>query len=190
MERRRRGLSNAKGGIGFRRMSCHPGRNFATPTWRVTTVNVEAKFLQRVAIVPLITESWVGPLEPCTVFTVTENGRALVGGNEDREDLPVRAWFLVPGAATHGMVLFGFINGWSQAGMNVQGLCFDRVAGDETGRHRCRPYPQRTFPWSGGACPAFEYEFLQEARLGTWPLSVKFRRHPPSQSFSFELQKR
>ena len=25
-----------------------------------------------------------------------------------------------------------------------------------TGRHRCRPYPQTTFPWSGGACPAFD----------------------------------
>ncbi len=97
--------------------------------------------MQRIAAALLITAFSVGLLEPCTIFTATENGRTLVGGNEDWEDLPVRVWFISPGEGAHGMVLFGFINGWAQAGMNDQGLFFDWVAGFETGWTRSPDLP-------------------------------------------------
>ena len=75
----------------------------------------------------------VGRLEPCTFFTATHDGRTLVGNNEDWEDVPTRVWFLARQEGAFGRVLFGFINGWVQGGMNGQGLFLDWVAGYTTG---------------------------------------------------------
>jgi hypothetical protein len=77
----------------------------------------------------LVVALFAGLLEPCTIFTATKDGRTLVGNNEDWDNYPTRVWFLTPGEGAHGMVLFGFINGWAQGGMNDQGLFFDWVSG-------------------------------------------------------------
>lgn len=80
-------------------------------------------------------------LEPCTVFKATKDGRTIVGNNEDWEDVPTRVWFLAPQEGVFGRVLFGFVNGWAQGGMNNQGLFFDWVAGYSTGWTRSPDLP-------------------------------------------------
>jgi len=96
---------------------------------------------QRVVMMLLVVALSVGLLEPCTIFTATIEGRTLVGNNEDWEDFPTRVWFLVPQEGAFGRLLFGFINGWVQGGMNDQGLFLDWVAGYTTGWTRSPNLP-------------------------------------------------
>ena len=97
--------------------------------------------VQRVVMSLLAVALSVGLVEPCTVFKATNDGRTLVGNNEDWEDVPTRVWFLAPQDGAFGRVLFGFINGWAQGGMNDQGLFLDWVAGYTTGWTRSPDLP-------------------------------------------------
>ncbi len=97
--------------------------------------------MQRVVMMLLVVALSVGLIEPCTIFKATHDGRTLVGNNEDGMDFPTRVWFLVPQEGAFGRVLFGFINGWAQGGMNDQGLFFDWVAGYATGWKRSPDLP-------------------------------------------------
>ena len=97
--------------------------------------------VQRVVMMLLAVALSVGLVEPCTILKATYDGRTLVGNNEDWADFPTRLWFLAPQDAAFGRVLFGFINGWAQGGMNDQGLFLDWVAGYTTGWTRSPDLP-------------------------------------------------
>jgi len=97
--------------------------------------------VQRVVMMLLVVALSVGLVEPCTIFKATNDGRTLVGNNEDWEDVPTRVWFLAPQEGSFGRVLFGFVNGWVQGGMNDQGLFLDWVAGYTTGWTRSPDLP-------------------------------------------------
>jgi len=78
-----------------------------------------------IILFPFITDS----LQGCTIFKATQEGLTLVGNNEDWKDPDTKVWFLVPEAGIYGRVCFGFKNGYTQGGMNDQGLFYDWVAG-------------------------------------------------------------
>lgn len=134
--------------------------------------------MQRVIFGLLVLALSVGLLEPCTIFTATKDGRTLVGNNEDWENYPTRVWFLTPTEGTNGRVLFGFINGWAQGGMNDQGLFFDWVAGYTTGWARSPDLPDyfdnisekileeaATVDEALAICAAFNSEAFSSARM-------------------------
>jgi len=134
--------------------------------------------LRRVIFGLLVVALSVGLLEPCTIFTATNGGRILVGNNEDWEDYPTRVWFLTESDGVHGRVLFGFINGWAQGGMNDLGLFFDWVAGYTTGWARSPDLPDyfdnisekileeaATVDEALAICAAFNSEAFSSARM-------------------------
>jgi hypothetical protein len=65
----------------------------------------------------------------CTIFKLCQDGKVLVGNNEDWSDPDTKAWFLAPEKGKYGRVYFGFKNGVAQGGMNEKGLFFDWVSG-------------------------------------------------------------
>lgn len=72
----------------------------------------------------------------CTIFKVTLNGRTFAGNNEAWTDPNTKVWFLAAEKGKYGRVFFGYRNGYSQGGMNERGLCYDWVAGYQTGWKR------------------------------------------------------
>lgn len=67
----------------------------------------------------------------CTIFTLSSNGKVLVGNNEDWTDQDSWIWFLPGKESEYGMVLTGFGNAYAQGGMNEKGLFFDWFAWGE-----------------------------------------------------------
>ncbi|MFC1726135.1 carcinine hydrolase/isopenicillin-N N-acyltransferase family protein [candidate division KSB1 bacterium] len=62
----------------------------------------------------------------CTGISVTKNGVALFGNNEDYyPSYDYKIWFLPAGNGKYGTVYWGHNNTYAQGGMNDQGLCFD-----------------------------------------------------------------
>ncbi len=76
------------------------------------------------ALILLPTET----LFSCTMFTLTKNGKTLVGNNEDWRNPNTKIWFVLPEGEKHGIVYFGFDDFTPQGGMNDQGLVFDYMA--------------------------------------------------------------
>ncbi len=64
----------------------------------------------------------------CTMFTLTKNGKTLVGNNEDWRNPNTKMWFVLPEEGKYGIVYFGFDDLTPQGGMNDQGLVFDYMA--------------------------------------------------------------
>lgn len=64
----------------------------------------------------------------CTMFTLTKNGKTLVGNNEDWRNPNTKMWFVLPEEGKYGIVYFGFDDLNPQGGMNDQGLVFDYMA--------------------------------------------------------------
>lgn len=64
----------------------------------------------------------------CTMFTLTKNGKTLVGNNEDWRNPNTKMWFVLPDTGKYGIVYFGFDDLSPQGGMNDQGLVFDYMA--------------------------------------------------------------
>ena len=46
----------------------------------------------------------------CTMFTLTKNGKTLVGNNEDWRNPNTKIWFVLPDKGKYGIVYFGFDN--------------------------------------------------------------------------------
>jgi hypothetical protein len=68
-------------------------------------------------------------IHACTIFVLTESGKALFFNNEDWSDPNTRIWFVPAGEGFFGCAYVGFDNGWAQGGLNAEGLAFDWVAG-------------------------------------------------------------
>ena len=64
----------------------------------------------------------------CTMFTLTKNGKTLVGNNEDWKNPNTKMWFALPENGRFGVVYFSFDDSFPQGGMNDQGLVFDYMA--------------------------------------------------------------
>jgi len=64
----------------------------------------------------------------CSMFTKTENGKTLVGNNEDWKDPATISWFAPASEGKFGVCYLGYKNFFPQGGMNDQGLCFDGFA--------------------------------------------------------------
>lgn len=65
----------------------------------------------------------------CTIFVLTDTNRALFCNNEDWSNPNTRIWFQPAGTGHYGCVFVGFDDGWSQGGLNTEGLAYDWVAG-------------------------------------------------------------
>lgn len=119
-----------------------------------------------ISIVPIL------PGNACTIFTVTNRTQVLVGNNEDWCDPDSKVWFLQPRPGKHGRIYFGFKNGWTQGGMNDQGLFFDWVymgeteSASQTGK----------VVWSGNLCE----KILEEAATVQEALSYYQKYHESS----------
>ena len=62
---------------------------------------------------------------PCTMVMVDDGDRALVGNNEDTSRLDTRMWVVPPGNGEYGRICYGLSDGFTQGGMNDQGLFID-----------------------------------------------------------------
>jgi len=86
--------------------------------------------MKRIFIILLLTLIILpsGTLFSCTMFTLTKNGKTLVGNNEDWRNPNTKMWFVLPEEGKYGIVYFGFDDLSPQGGMNDQGLVFDYMA--------------------------------------------------------------
>ncbi|PKP23933.1 MAG: hypothetical protein CVU06_05820 [Bacteroidetes bacterium HGW-Bacteroidetes-22] len=66
----------------------------------------------------------------CSMFTITMNGKTMVGNNEDYWNPNSRIWFEKGKKNEYGAFYVGFNNFWPQGGMNEAGLVFDGFAED------------------------------------------------------------
>ena len=65
----------------------------------------------------------------CTIFVITDSKKTLFFNNEDWSNPVTRIWFIPAGDDRFAAAYVGFDDGWSQGGVNSQGLAFDWVAG-------------------------------------------------------------
>lgn len=87
------------------------------------------KFVTAVAGALLVAATF--PVNACTIFVLTDAGRALFFNNEDWFNPTTRVWFVPAGKDHLGCAYLGFDNGWAQGGLNTAGLAFDWVSGFE-----------------------------------------------------------
>ena len=65
----------------------------------------------------------------CSVFKITENGKTIVGNNEDYYNPSTKIWFSPKNKLQkYGVAYLGFDNGFSQGALNSEGLVFDGFA--------------------------------------------------------------
>jgi hypothetical protein len=83
------------------------------------------------ALVGLFFLGTANPAHGCTIFVLTDARRALFFNNEDWSNPSSRLWFVPAGLGFFGCAFVGFDDGWSQGGVNTEGLAFDWVAGYE-----------------------------------------------------------
>ncbi|HUX08781.1 MAG TPA: carcinine hydrolase/isopenicillin-N N-acyltransferase family protein [Acidobacteriota bacterium] len=69
----------------------------------------------------------------CTMVMLAKGDVILAGNNEDWKDTNTRMWFVPATEKAYGRVCFGFDNGFTQGGMNDQGLFIDGNALAPTG---------------------------------------------------------
>jgi hypothetical protein len=69
------------------------------------------------------------PARACTIFVLADTNRALFCNNEDWPNPNSRIWFVPAGDGYYGAVYVGFDNGFSQGGLNTEGLAYDWVGG-------------------------------------------------------------
>ena len=67
-------------------------------------------------------------LDACSMFKITQDGKTVVGNNEDYWDPNTRIWFEQGAKEKFGAVYVGFDNMFPQGGMNEKGLVFDGFA--------------------------------------------------------------
>lgn len=70
---------------------------------------------------------------PCSAFLIADDGRVLMGNNEDFWDHRTLVWFEPEESGRYGSVFLGYTNRFPQGGMNSAGLAFDGFA--------TRPFP-------------------------------------------------
>jgi hypothetical protein len=87
----------------------------------------------------------ISPISACTIFTVSQDGIAFFGNNEDWIN-PNTYMMIRPSVKYFGAVYFGFDDFYYQGGINEEGLCFDGNAlpGEELNNH---PEKQRPLRW-------------------------------------------
>lgn len=69
----------------------------------------------------------------CTMVMVAKGDVILAGNNEDWKNINTRMWFVPAAGDEYGRVCFGFDDGFTQGGMNDQGLFIDGNALAPTG---------------------------------------------------------
>lgn len=69
----------------------------------------------------------------CTMVMVANDDVILAGNNEDWRDPDTKMWIYPPSKNEYGRICFGFGNGFTQGGMNDQGLFIDANALSRTG---------------------------------------------------------
>jgi choloylglycine hydrolase len=75
----------------------------------------------------------------CTIFSVTQGGKVLVGNNEDAPySFPDKMWFVPASDRAHGRVCFGWYC-FAQGGMNDQGLFMDWAVTPNAGKKSDKP---------------------------------------------------
>lgn len=79
-------------------------------------------------IVIIMISGMISP-QACTIFKATEGDTVWAGNNEDWSNPKSRVWFLPAENGKHGMICFGFDNGFIQGSMNTEGLFWDWFAG-------------------------------------------------------------
>ena|SRR3989338_5266861 len=86
---------------------------------------MKLKLLTILAILSLRLDS-----QACSMFKITENGRTIVGNNEDYFNPFTKIWFTPGLNGQYGVVNMGFGNNFPQGAMNEAGLVFDGFAMD------------------------------------------------------------
>ena len=61
----------------------------------------------------------------CTMYKLTQNGKTIVGNNEDWTSPNGQFWFEKGSKDTFGVMYMGFLNNFAQGAINDQGLMFD-----------------------------------------------------------------
>jgi hypothetical protein len=78
----------------------------------------------------------IQPLFACTIFSVAQGGKVLVGNNEDAPySFPDKMWFVPAIGQAHARVCFGWYC-FAQGGMNDQGLFMDWAVTPNAGTNR------------------------------------------------------
>lgn len=80
-----------------------------------------------VLVLVLSSFAWTAA-SPCTIVTMSRDGRVLIGNNEDWTDPRSKVWFVPASEDGYGRVLFGFENRFIQGGINEHGLFYDANA--------------------------------------------------------------
>lgn len=65
------------------------------------------------------------PVFACTMYKITENGKTIVGNNEDYLSPNSQFWYETPSAGKFGVMYMGQLNNFAQGAINDQGLMFD-----------------------------------------------------------------
>jgi hypothetical protein len=100
----------------------------------------KAKRLQAVALLGLGLVV-IQPSSACTIFTVAQGGKVLVGNNEDSSySFPDKMWFVPAIGQAHARVCFGWYC-FAQGGMNDQGLCMDWAVTPNAGTNKSEQPP-------------------------------------------------
>ena len=85
--------------------------------------------MRKLIVTIIIGFSLFNTARPCTIFTITHNGKTYFCNNEDldRTDTELRVYPAEQGK--FGWIYLGYSNDWAQGGVNEKGLCWDWVAG-------------------------------------------------------------
>jgi len=64
----------------------------------------------------------------CSMYKITQDGKTIVGNNEDYINANTEVWFVPAGDNLYGVMNLGFDNGFAQGAVNEAGLMFDGFA--------------------------------------------------------------
>lgn len=78
-----------------------------------------------IAIFFAVTILFPKPGTACSMYKITQNGRTIVGNNEDYISPNSQFWFETGSANVYGVMYMGLLNNFAQGAINEKGLVFD-----------------------------------------------------------------
>jgi hypothetical protein len=78
-----------------------------------------------ILFVSVVSASWSGIVEACTIFSLARDGQVWFGANEDTQEAALSLWTVPAGGGHYGVMNIGFSGEVPACGINDQGLCFD-----------------------------------------------------------------